>query len=274
MNYYKDTIQSDISGHGINDAPSLKLANVSLAVQDAVNIARDASDIILLKKSLLYIVNGIEEGRKILINTLKYIKITIASNFGNFYSLSIASFLINYLPMLPFQLLALNLISDFPMIAISTDTVSKEEISKPKKYNLRDIVFIATILGIVSSFFDFVLFASFRNSAPQVLQTSWFIFSVLTEIVLIFSLRTTRLFFKAKRPSWQLIILSIIACAITIMLPYTYFGQYNLNLYPHINLALILSIVAIYFVTSELVKLFYYWIEKKGPDKEKQVKRG
>jgi len=253
-------------GDGINDAPALKSASVSLAVQDAADVAREAADIILLKKSLHVIIDGIREGRKIFINTLKYITITMAANFGNFFSLAIASLLLNYLPMLPFQLLLLNLLSDFPMIAIATDMVDPMELKEIRKFNIKDIAFITIILGCVSSFFDFVIFVLFRSAPePAQLQTAWFISSVLTELVLIFSLRTKLFFLTAKRPSLILTGLSIITAAITIVLPFTPFGQNSLKFVPlaRHNMLIIFGIVGIYFITTELVKLIFYHTIRK-----------
>ena len=247
-------------GDGINDAPALKAANVSMVVQDAAPIARETADIILLKKSLLVIVSGIEEGRKIFINTLKYVTISVTMTFGNFFSLATASLLIDYLPMLPFQLLMVNLISDFPMIAIATDNVSHEAIKHSKKYEIKDIAFLAIIMSGISSFYDFVIFAIFRKSSPSTLQTSWFIASILTELACIFTLRKKDLFFKPSFPSLPLVSLAIIAGIISVSLPFTGLGQNILQLIPlsmH-NLLIIGAVVTAYFITTELVKLFYY----------------
>lgn len=260
INYLQKKYTVGYLGDGINDAPALKTANVSMVVQDAVPIARETADIILLKKSLLVIVSGIEEGRKIFINTLKYITISISMTFGNFFSLATASLLIDYLPMLPFQLLMLNLISDFPMIAIATDNVGHDAIKRIKKYDIKDIAIIALIMGGVSSFFDFVVFAIFRKDQSGTLQTSWFIASILTELACIFSLRKKDMFFKPSFPSLPLIALSFIAGITAICLPFTSLGQKVLQLMPlsmH-NLLTIGAVVAAYFVTTELVKLFYY----------------
>ena len=148
-------------GDGINDAPALKVAGVSLVVANASDIAREAADIVLLKNDLNVIVEGIKEGRTIFANSSKYIKATLASNFGNFYAVAIASLIIDFLPMLPLQILLLNLLSDFPMIAIATDRVDKEELLSPKKYQVKNIIIVATIFGILKSVFEFIFFAMF-----------------------------------------------------------------------------------------------------------------
>ena len=247
-------------GEGINDAPALKIAGVSLVVDSATDIAREASDIILLKKNLEVVINGIQEGRQVFANTTKYIKSTLASNFGNFFAVATASLMIDFLPMLPIQILLLNLLSDTPMISISTDSVDETELRPPKKYEVKEIIIIAIILGLVSTVFDFIFFGSFYRISPEVLQTNWFIGSVLTELVLIFSIRTKSLFIKGSRPSKSLVYLSIMTFILTIGLPFTTFGQKIFKFTPPTiaHLVWILSLVVIYFIISEIVKLMYY----------------
>jgi len=250
-------------GDGINDAPALKLAHVGIAVKDAAPVARETAEVILLQKSLLNIVLGIEEGRKITINTLKYIKITISSNVGNFYSLVFSSLLINYLPMLPLQLLFLDLITDFPLIAISTDAVAYPELQKSLKYSLKDIGLVIFLFGLISSPFDFLVFVFFRSDAAT-LQTSWFIASALTQLALIFSLRTTLPFWRAQRPSAALLGLCCIAVGTVVMLPFTHIGQ-QIFLFkqPTLhNMIILCSITLVYFITTEVVKIIYY--HKRG----------
>ena len=261
-------------GEGINDAPALKIAGVSLVVQSASDLARESADIVLLKKNIQVIVNGIKEGRQVFTNfsifssipsafftnTVKYIQATLASNFGNFYAVAIASLFVDFLPMLPVQILLLNLLSDFPMIAISADNIDKSELAQPKKYNVRDITLIATILGVVSSIFDFILFGIFFRFSPAVLQTNWFIASILTELAFLFSIRTKRLFFKAGRPAAGIIGLTGLAAIVTIVLPFTALGQNTFHfIRPSLShLTLIFFVVAIYFATTESVKSLYY----------------
>ncbi len=263
-------------GDGINDAPALKIASVGLVVANASDIARDAADVVLLNRSLHVIIGGIKSGRAVFENTVKYLKTSLISTFGNFYTIAIAQLILPYLPMLPIQILLLNLISDSPMLAISSDTVDPHDIRQPKRYNVKDIVLIAIILGLVSTLFDFIFFATFYHSPEAVLQTSWFIGSVLTELVLLYSIRTREPFWKAKAPSKTLVTLSFICAGIAIGLPFTSFGK---NFFRFVtptfgNIAIILGIVIAYFFTSEALKLAYYrfWNHNKEDDGSKNNK--
>ncbi len=247
-------------GEGINDAPALKIANVAIVVESASDIARDTADIVLLHKSLRVIIEGITLGRQTFANTTKYIKATLSSNFGNFYTVAIASLIVSYLPLLPLQILLINLLTDFPMIAIATDSVEDTDLRNPKSYDLKEIIFLATLLGIISSFFDFMFFVLFSRISPSVLQTNWFIGSVLTELVFLFSIRTRSSIFKAARPSLPIIFFSLFAAILAIVLPFTSIGH---NFFSFITpsvgqLSIIFSLVLGYFITTEIVKLLYY----------------
>jgi Mg2+-importing ATPase len=247
-------------GEGINDAPALKLAGVSLVVDSAADIAREAADIILLQKDLEVIIEGIRIGRAAFANSVKYLKATLASNFGNFYAIAISSLFITFLPMLPLQILLLNLLSDFPMISIATDNVDAGELSRPKKYEVHEIVLIATLLGVVSTVFDFMFFAVFVKAGAGTLQTNWFIGSVLTELVFLFSIRTRLPFYRASRPSWIVLAMTGLAGAAAIALPYTSFGQAAFHFIPPttMELGIVLGLVGAFFLCAELVKDLYY----------------
>jgi Mg2+-importing ATPase len=247
-------------GEGINDAPALKLAGVSLAVDSAADIAREAADIILLQKNLEVIVEGIRSGREVFANTITYLKATLASNFGNFYAIAISSLFIPFLPMLPLQILLVTLLSGFPMISIATDNVDAAELGRPKKYDIKEIVLIATLLGVVSTVDDFMFFAIFVQQGAAILQTNWFVGSILTELVFLFSIRTRLPFYKATRPSSYVMGLTALAAAVTILLPYTSFGQTVFRFTPPtaMHLGIILGLVVAFFIVAELVKLLYY----------------
>ncbi|MCB9812966.1 MAG: HAD-IC family P-type ATPase [Pseudomonadales bacterium] len=265
INLLKEQFEVGYLGEGINDAPALKSANVALVVQGASDIARESADIILLNKSLRVIIDGIQEGREVFANTTKYVKMTLASNFGNFYAVAIVSLLIDYLPMLPIQILLVNLLSDFPLIAIATDSVDIEEIRTPESYNLKDFAIIATLIGVVSTVFDFIYFSIFYRISPEALQTNWFMGSILTELALLYSLRTKLPFFKTKAPSKTILWMTLTAALITVTVPYTTFGQ---NLFkfipPTINQMTVVIVVAIlYFIATEITKNIYYQSSRK-----------
>jgi Mg2+-importing ATPase len=253
-------------GEGINDAPALKIADVGIVVKGASDIAREAADIVLLNNSLGVIVSGIREGREIFANIIKYIRITLISSFGNFYSVATASLILPYLPMLPVQILLLNLLSDFPMIAIATDRVDSFELKRPRSYNVRSIIFVALTLGFISTLFDFIFFGIFYKAAPGVLQTSWFMGSVLTELVLIYSARTRYFFLRSKFPSYLLIILSGVSGVVALSLPFIPLTRelFQFVLPEKGVLCLVGLIVGCYFIATEAIKLLYYRLGRQA----------
>ena len=246
-------------GDGINDAPALKAAHVGIVVQKGSDLAKDAADIILKGKSLNDIVYGIEIGRVICANTLKYLVTSLTSNFGNFYSIALASLFIDFLPLLPRQILLNNMLTDFPMIAIATDTVDEETLKHPPKFSVHDLALRATLLGGVSSLFDFMFFRLFYYAQPAVLQTGWFIESALSELILIFSLRTRRPWFKAHRPSALLIGLSAIVGCICVALPFSYIGNlfFSFARLSSSEMATIAVLLVGYSIVTDTVKVIY-----------------
>ena len=247
-------------GEGINDAPALKAAHVAIVVPSAADVAREISDIILLEKDLNVIVRGIKQGRSIFSNIDKYIRCTIASNFGNFYSIALLSLLMPFLPMLPVQILLVNLLSDLPLVSVVTDSVDSRELRRPKTYRLNKYLALILLMGGISAIFDFIFFAIFYRADQVTLQTLWYLMSILTEIVFIFSIRTSYFFLKANKPSFPLVVTSFLAFVITIVLPFTSFGQkmFHFTSLPSRNLFIVLGLTFTYFVVSEIAKLIYY----------------
>lgn len=247
-------------GEGINDAPALKIAQVGLVVAEASDVAREAADIVLLEKSLSVIIDGIREGRTVFVNTLTYIKSTLASNMGNFYAIAAISLLIDFLPLLPLQILLLNLLSDFPMIAIATDRVDLDTVKKPQRYDIKEIALLSTTLGLVSSFFYFIFFMYFKGQGPTGLQTNWFMGGIVTELLLLFSIRTRGWSFKARRPSGTILWLTLTALVGTLVIPLIPFMRevFKFSLPTKRDYLAIIVIAMIYFVVTEIVKKMYY----------------
>jgi Mg2+-importing ATPase len=253
-------------GEGFNDAPALKAAHVGLAVANASDIAQDAADVVLLNPSLMVIIDGVKEGRKIFANSMKYLRATLASNFGNFYALALSSLFIPYLPMLPIQVLLLNLLSDFPMMTIATDNVDDKELERPRGYKVAEVTSVAVVLGVVSTIFDFAFFGYFQQFGESVLQTMWFAGSIITELVIVFSIRTTLPFWKARRPARALTLLSLFVMVLTVALLYIPKVQEVFHFVAPSMKYMIPAAVLIgaYFITTEAVKLMFYrlWKDK------------
>lgn len=260
INLLKDKHFVGYLGEGFNDLPALKAAHVALVVNNAADIAKDTADIILLRKSLEVIIDGIKEGRRIFVNSFKYIKTTLAGNFGNFYTMVFVSIVIPYLPMLPLQILLLNFLSDFPMIAIATDNVDEKELRKPKGFQVKEIVLVATILGLVSTVFDFAFFGYFYQFGERNLQTMWFVGSVLTELLLIFSMRQQDFFLTRPWPSRWLIGLVALLVPFSMALPYIGVAQdiFSFSPQPLSSMVVGLLLVFGYLAANEVVKIAYY----------------
>lgn len=242
-------------GDGVNDAPALRAATVGIAADHATDVAREAASIILLKKDLHVIIDGIRKGREIFINIEKYLIFTLIGDFGTFYSIAAISLVTTFLPMLPVQILLSNLLSDFPMVSIAADNVDDDHLVHPVHSQFNRVLVFSLVLGLVSSIFDFVLFGLFRSARPELLQTLWFVFSVITELVLIFSVRTQRWIWVASRPASILVVGALVAGALTILLPLSPFGHIFHFVRPPISSWITLfALTLIYFGATEGAK--------------------
>ncbi len=248
-------------GDGINDVSAINAADVGISVENAVDVAREAADFVLMEKSLMVIVDGIVEGRKTFANTLKYIFINTGSTFGNMFSVAIASLILPFLPMLPKQILLMNFITDFPYLTVASDNVDQEQLDRPGKWDLKFIRNYMIIFGIHSSVFDIITFLTLfyvLKVKESAFQTGWFVESILTELFILFIIRTHKNFFKSK-PGKYLFILSIVGLVMTLGLPYVPFaGDLGLTPLPLINLGTMLLIVAVYILTADLLKVWFF----------------
>lgn len=248
-------------GDGINDVSAINAADVGISVNNAVDIAREAADFVLLEKDLSVLTDGIKEGRKTFANTLKYIYINTGSTFGNMCSVAAASLLLPFLPMLPKQILLTNFITDFPYLAVASDNVDDEQIAKPGKWNLKMIRNYMVIFGIHSSLFDlitFVVLLKVLHVTESGFQTGWFIESVLTELFVLFIIRTHGNFFKSK-PATVLSLLSMAGLLLTLALPYLPFAsEIGMIPLPAKNILYMMLIVTGYILTADFLKIWFF----------------
>ncbi|HEX7566512.1 MAG TPA: magnesium-translocating P-type ATPase [Bradyrhizobium sp.] len=227
-------------GDGINDAPALHAADVGISVDTAVDIAKEAADMILLEKSLRVLDEGVIEGRKVFANIIKYVRMGASSNFGNMFSVLGASIFVPFLPMLPVQILANNLLYDIGQTTIPTDAVDPERIVAPRRWDLTELTRFVLFIGPCSSIFDYTtffmmlyVFNCWDISTPQaaahsasLFQTGWFVESLLTQTLIIHVIRTNKIPLLQSRSSWPVLVMSLAIMAIGIAIPFSPVGRY------------------------------------------------
>ena len=249
-------------GDGINDAPSLRAADVSVSVNNAVDVAKDAADFILLRKSLHELVNGITEGRKTFANTMKYLRMSLSSNFGNMLSMAGASLFLPFLPMLATQILLNNLLYDTSQFAIPFDNVDESEILQPHTLSIRGIKNFMWSYGLLSSVFDFTTFGLLLlifHADESVFQAGWFLESMLTQIFVVYVIRTRLVPFKQSRPSALLVastLLVAVGALIFVLSPIRtlfHFGPLPAN-----QIFALVCVVMCYLFFAELIKGRFY----------------
>ncbi|CZQ86162.1 p-type atpase phosphorylation site [Trichococcus palustris] len=261
-------------GDGINDVPALHAADVSLSVDNAVDVAKESADFVLVEKSLEVLSRGIELGRTTFANTLKYIQVTTSANFGNMFSMAGASLFLPFLPLLPKQILLINFLSDFPAITIANDSVDKEIVERPLRWDIHFIRDFMIVFGLVSSVFDYLTFAVLFfgfDAKHGIFQSSWFTISVLTELLVLLVMRTQKRFYRSK-PAPILLYSSIAVGIFTLLIPYLPLHEF-LGIEP-IQPLLLLSlfiILALYVIVTEIAK--YYFYKAKAQPKSKKAPR-
>lgn len=249
-------------GDGINDAPSLYTADIGISVDQAVDVARESADVVLLRPDLDVLCQGVRDGRRTFANTLKYISISASANFGNMISLALATPLLPFLPLLPKQILLNNFLSDLPSITISTDNVDREHITRPQRWNVKEIQRFMLVFGLISSCFDLLTFACLMilfHATEIVFQTTWFVISLLTELAVLLVLRTRRIAYRS-RPSRLLLWGAIAVSLAGLSLPYlppvaALFGFVPLS-WALVGFTIV--IVFTYVATTEAAKIWFY----------------
>jgi len=248
-------------GDGINDAPALLAADAGISVDQAVDVAKQAADFVLMERDLAVLHEGVVLGRRTFANTLKYIFITTSASFGNIFSMAGASLFLPFLPMMPAQVLLTNFLTDLPAMAIAGDGVDKEQITGPRRWNVRAIRNFMIVFGAESSVFDYATFGLLLlvfHATAQPFRTAWFVESVLTEIAVLFILRTRRFLFRS-RPSTLLTIGALGVAAVALAIPFTPLGAVlQLVPLPRPLLLTLLGITVVYVAATELTKKLFF----------------
>ncbi|MBP2620915.1 magnesium-translocating P-type ATPase [Streptococcus panodentis] len=264
-------------GDGINDAPSMKVADVGISVDTAVDIAKETADVILLDKDLMVLEKGLVEGRKVYANMTKYIKMTVSSNFGNIFSLLFASVFLPFLPMAPVHLIVLNLVYDLSCIALPFDNVDSEFLKQPRIWSAKSITRFMAWIGPISSVFDILTYlllyfiivpmimgGSYQHGSAEaaafitLFQTGWFIESMWSQTMVIYMLRSPKLPFVHSRPALSVIVTTLAAALFVTSLPYSLFaGLLKVAPLNGVYFLCLLLIIVLYMASVTLVKHFY-----------------
>jgi len=248
-------------GDGINDASALHAADASISVDSAVDVAKEAADILLLEKDLGVLVQGVQEGRKTFANTLKYVFMATSANFGNMFSMAGASLFLSFLPLLPKQILLTNLMTDFPEMAIATDSVDSVMVEQPRRWNITFIRQFMITFGILSSAFDFLTFGVLLlvlHAPTDLFRTGWFVESVISASLIVLVIRSRGPFFKSM-PGRYLLISTLIIVGVTLVFPFTPLaGLFGFRPLPILFLFVLGGIVVIYILAAEMVKRLFY----------------
>ena len=248
-------------GDGINDAPALHAADVGISVDTAVDVAKEAAEIVLLSPDLHVLKNGISEGRKTFANTMKYVFMATSANFGNMFSMAGASLFLPFLPLLPKQILLTNLLTDFPEMTIAGDRVDAVSVAKPMRWDLNFIKRFMVVFGLISSIFDYLTFGAllyFMKADEHVFQTGWFVESVVSATLIVLVVRTRLPFFRSLPGKWLLLATSLIVVFV-LFIPFAPFMKvFGFTHLPPVFFVWMALIVTGYVFTAELAKKWFY----------------
>ena len=250
-------------GDGINDSLSLIAADVGISVDNAADIAKESSDLILLEKNLFVLKDGVKEGRRIFDNIVKYIRMATSSNFGNMFSVVGASIFLPFIPMLPVQILTNNILYDFSQMTIPTDNVDEDRLLKPKKWDFKNIKRFILFFGPISSLFDYAtffimlyVFHAFGN--PALFHTGWFVESLLTQTLIVHIIRTNKIPFFQSWASWPLIVSTICVISVGVYLPFSPLaGALKFVPLPPLYFILLFIGLMLYFTLTQFLKMYF-----------------
>lgn len=249
-------------GDGINDAPALRAADVGISVNNAVDVAKETADIILLRKSLRVLKDGVMEGRKTFQNTMKYVMMGLSSNFGNMFSMAGLPLFVPFFPMLPSQILLNNMLYDVSQFTLPSDPVDAQDIRRPLRWDIRFIRKYMLVFGPISSIFDFFTFLVlwyFFHPAVAQFQTAWFMESLATQIFVIYIIRTRLVPFFQSSPGRWLTLSTLLVVAAGWIIPFIWLGR--LMRFEPLSLGMMLAIgalVVLYLILVQIVKIFFY----------------
>ena len=248
-------------GDGINDASALHAADVGISVANAVDVAKEAADIVLLEKNLDVLARGVREGRITFANTLKYVFMATSANFGNMFSMAGASLFLPFLPLLPKQILLSNLMTDFPEMTIATDSVDPESVTRPRRWDMKFIRRFMVVFGLANSACDYLTFGVliwFMHADSARFRTGWFVENVVTAALIVLVIRTRKRFYLS-RPSTPLLLATAAIVALTLLLPYTPLARpFGFVPLPAVFLLVLGGIMVFYVVVAETAKSFFY----------------
>jgi Mg2+-importing ATPase len=248
-------------GDGINDVSALHAADVSISVAEAVDVAKEAADIVLLEKDLSVLEQGVKEGRTTFANTLKYVFMATSANFGNMFSMAGASLFLPFLPLLPTQVLLTNLFTDFPEMTIGGDSADPEMVDRPHRWDIRFIYRFMIVFGWVSSVCDYLTFGVLLfllHANAQQFRTGWFTESVVSASLIVLVIRTRRPFYRS-RPSRPLLLTTLLAVVAVLLLPYTPMGSvFGFAPLTPLFLLALGGIMMFYVLATEVTKRFFY----------------
>jgi P-type Mg2+ transporter len=248
-------------GDGINDASALHAADVGISVESAVDVAKEAADIVLMQKDLNVLIEGVKEGRITFANTLKYVFMATSANFGNMFSMAGISLFIPFLPLLPSQILLTNLLTDFPEMTIASDRVDRELVNKPRRMDIKFIRNFMVIFGLLSSVFDYFTFGALLlllHAQPEEFRTGWFIESTISASLVVLVVRTRQSIFRSK-PGKYLFRATLVTVALALIIPFTPLAQLlGFRALPLRFLLALGAIIALYVIAAESVKHAFY----------------